>query len=361
VKISDFIFQFPVGISSKRHGICRVRVFITTDEYPVVLLTDLGSKNVGPSVTNAIESIVKALVDRGHVPQYSRFIEHYEVEDRGGASFDAVTITPGRATSWETLHAETVARTLGFDLSELDRPTLSEPRLRNEVERQRHLLEPHVDIPYAESTRVIQRRLEIESTMLSRAQVEAVIESEAGESELQEILRSDLSLLGEVYAALPEEYICFSEYPIADGFVDFVVFTGRSCMDVFLIEVKGADFNLVNSDSYEGFSAKINQAVDQIRRRYRAIYESLAQSRKSFHTTRAVAESGKAIYRSFLGARTPLGVDLNKDIHVYAVVIGGQTRNDLKESWQRQDYQRHFTPPIKVESWNSWARKLQRQ
>lgn len=361
MKVSDFIFQFPVGISPKHCGICRVRVFITTDEYPQVLLTDLGSKNIGPSVTNAVESIVKALVDRGHVPQYSRFIEHYEAEDRGDASFDVVTISPRHATTWETLPAETIARTLGCDLSELERPTVAEPRLRNEVERQRHLLEPYVDIPYAESTKVIQRRLEIESAMISRAQIEAVIEGEAGERELQDMLRSDPSILGEVYAALPEEYICFSEYPIADGFVDFAVFTGRSCMDVFLIEVKGADFNLVNSDNYEGFSAKINQAADQIRRRYREIYESLAQFRKSFHTTRTVAESGKAIHRSFLGARTPLEVDPNKDIHVYAVVIGGQTRNDLKESWQRQDYQRHFTPPIKVESWNSWARKLQRR
>lgn len=361
MKISDFIFQFPVGISSRQHGICRVRIFFTNNEVPQVLLTDLGSKNVGPSITNALESIVNALVNRGHVPKHSKFIEHYEAENRGTASFDAVTITPELGTCWETLSAEKVAKRLGCDVGELEHSTLLDPRLRNEVERQRHLIEPHVDIPYTESTEVIQRRLEIESTMISRLQLEAVIDAEAGERELQEILRRDLSLLGEVYAALPEEYICFSEYPIAEGFVDFVVFTGRSCMEVFLIEVKGADFNLVNSDSYKGFSAKINQAADQIRRRYRAIYESLAQSRKSFHDTRRLAESGKPIHRSFRGARTPLEVDPNKDIHVYAVVIGGQTRDDLKESWQRQDYQRHFTPPIKVESWNSWVRKLQRQ
>lgn len=38
-------------------------------------------------------------------------------------------------------------------------------------------------------------------------------------------------------------------------------------MDVILVEIKGADFNLTNSDHYGEFNHKINQAAGQLRER----------------------------------------------------------------------------------------------
>lgn len=178
---------------------------------------------------------------------------------------------------------------------------------------------------------------------------------------MQQIIRSDLSLLGEVYASPQDEYICFSEYPIADGFVDFVVFTSRSRMDIFLIEVKGADFNLVNAGHYEEFNVKINQAATQIRNRYRSIYESLPKMRRSFHQTRERAEAGISLHSSLLGPRVPLQVDPDKDINIHSVIIGGRTKDDLPESRLRHDYETRFTPRIKVDSWDSWVNRLQRE
>src|SRR5262249_13658653 len=155
------------------------------------------------------------------------------------------------------------------------------------------------------------------------------------------------------------KYICFSELPVADGFCDFAVFTGRSRMDVILIEVKGADFFLVNRDSYKGFPRRINQAADQIRRRLGYLYRDYRRFRADTHRIRRKAESGASIHNAFLGPDWRLQVSSKKDVDIRAVVIGGRTRNDLDESVTRHDYETRFSPPIRIESWDTLLRKLQ--
>ena len=355
--ISDLIFPFNLGVNHQRFGICRVRVFVARNQTYTVL-TDLGELNIGPSVTNAVEHITSSLIGRGHIPTNTRVFEHYERSHSGLASYEEIINPFGQKISWERISEAELATLLEVDVLELTSATNADLRLVRDIERLRHSLDPHRDFPFPESSKVIQRSLEIERQMLPRGVLESAIQADLGERELQQLIGKDLSLLGEIYAGLPDEYICFSEFPIGDGYVDFVVFTGRSRLDIFLIEVKGADFNLMNSDAYSGFNAKINQAADQIRKRYRVIYEALAKNRKQLHSLRERAEAGKC--EAFLGARTPLQVDPNKDINVYGVVIGGRMKNDLKESLKRHEYESHFTPHIKVESWDSWARKLQR-
>lgn len=132
-------------------------------------------------------------------------------------------------------------------------------------------------------------------------------------------------------------------------------------MDVVLVEVKGADFHLVNSDSYGAFARNVNQAADQIRGRLGYIYRNLADFRSDVHRIRAAAEAGKEIHNAFLGPVFRLGVDPNKDINIRTVIIGGRTRDDCSESAKRQDYESRFSPPIKIESWDTLLRKLQRQ
>jgi hypothetical protein len=359
LKLADFIHQYPAGVSPSRFGLCRVRVFPKHDDEPVVLLTDVGGSNCGPSVTNAAESVVGSLIECGFVPANARFIEHYEKDGLQSATFDALTVRSGSA-SWQAMTLEEVLQALDCAPDELAAPTHGDARLAAQLARQRHRLAPRADLPYVASVSSIQRQLQIESGMISKSSLRAAVALGAGERQLQRIIRSDLSLLGEIYAK-DGEYICFSEFPIGDGFVDFAVFTGRSRMEVFLIEVKGADFDLVNSGHYQEFNAKINQAAGQVRKRYRAIYEALPEMRRAFHEVRAAVEAGKPLHNSFVGSGTPLGVDPNKDIYVYAVIIGGRTKDDLTESRLRHDYETSFTPKVKVDSWETWINKLQRE
>ena len=75
-------------------------------------------------------------------------------------------------------------------------------------------------------------------------QLRGLIDNCAGERDLQRLIGSDLSLRGEMYAQPDEEYLAFAEFPIDDGRVDFALFSGRSRMDITLIEIKGAQFYL---------------------------------------------------------------------------------------------------------------------
>jgi hypothetical protein len=360
MKVSDFIFQYPRGRDPSFQGICRVRVFVVGRGQTVAMLTDLGHQNVGPSVTNAAESIMSALVKRGHVPPKCEFIEHYERTTISEAMFHTLSISPAGEPKWQELQPMEVVNVLGCAANELNSETLDDGRLVAEIGRLKQSLSPNEDLPRSESTNVILRRLEIEDSMVSKAELQAVVQSGATEREMLRLLHRDLSLLGEVYANPRDEYICFSEFPVGDGLVDFVVFTGRSRMDVFLIEVKGAGFNLINRNHYSEFSARVNEAAGQIRNRYRVIYNAYGEYRRAFHRVRAQAEKGKSVYGAFLGPDTPLEVSPQKDVDVHGVVIGGRMRNDISESRKRHDFESHFTPHIMVESWDSWLNKLQR-
>jgi len=249
---------------------------------------------------------------------------------------------------------------MGCPSVELDERSWENGRIVAEADRLRFSRNPFVDSPYRGSNAVIKRRLEIENGMISRAEVEALICAGAGERDLQFLLKRDLSIFAETYAQPDDEYICFSEFPLADGYVDFVVLTGRSRMDVILIEVKGADFNLLNSDHYKEFNHKIHQAAGQLRNRLGHIYRELSTFRDHVHSARVRAELGDLIHNAFVGPHDGLEVDPQKDINIRTVLIGGRTVDDRAESAKRHDYEHHFTPPIRVESWDTWIRRLQR-
>jgi Domain of unknown function (DUF4263) len=88
---------------------------------------------------------------------------------------------------------------------------------------------------------------------------------------LQKVLKNDLSVFAKAFANPFDEYICFSEFPIGStGKVDFAVFTNRSIMHVYLIEIKGAEFNLINNITSKGavFNSKILEGIDQIIKRH---------------------------------------------------------------------------------------------
>lgn len=357
MKTLDIVHQFNDGRTHVSQGICRVRCFVSSAG-TVVILTDLDNKNDGQSVTNAVEIIIESLLDQGQIVSPAAFIEHYERNDWSSDSFDKVTLTPH--TNWKTLSRSQVLEMIGDEDDELSDRSATNPRIVAQADRLLFRNDPFFGSRYPESNKVTKRRFEIIESMISKASVEALVQSGSGEQELQRLLKTDLSIFGEAYAKPDDEYICFSEFPLADGSVDFVVLTGRSRMDVILIEVKGAEFNLLNANHYKAFNHKITEAAGQISQRLGVIFRDLNHFRNETHVIRQRAESGEKLFNAFLGPRSKLEVDPNKDINIRCVVIGGRTQNDLEESIKRQDYEAHAKPPIRIESWNTWLRRLQR-
>ena len=82
MKHLDTVHSFHNLRTFVSRGLYRVRSFAGPSG-TVVLLTDLGSKNDGPSVTNAVEEVIQSLLEQGLVIAPARFIEHYERDTLG--------------------------------------------------------------------------------------------------------------------------------------------------------------------------------------------------------------------------------------------------------------------------------------
>jgi hypothetical protein len=361
MKINDFIHRFPTCSITRRDGICRVRTFVGTNSRIVALLTDLGRENTSSSVTNCIEFLCKSLHSRGLVPAECDFIEHYERDAFSSDTFHVVTIDDSRWPHWDSIKQADVEALLGCGAQEFNVRTLDEPRLRNEIDRIRNEIDPFIDWPWPKDSAIIKRRNDIESRMISKKLVVDLVDRGASEQELQRLLKQDLSIFAEIYAHPEEEYICFSEFPVANGTVDFTVFSGRSGMDVTLIEVKGANFYLANQGHYDKFSSKIEEAVYQINKRLRHIYDGFEEFTAQVHRIRQNVEQGKSQYNSLLGPVGHLQVRSESGLNIRSVVIGSRTRNDLEESKKRYDVERNTQSPIKIESWDTWLRKVRRE
>ncbi len=88
MKINDFVFTYGERYDSRRKSMCRVRVFVNRDERISCILTDLGNKNPGQSITNSVEDAISALIEQGLVPEKACFIEHYDKEYLFGGDFN---------------------------------------------------------------------------------------------------------------------------------------------------------------------------------------------------------------------------------------------------------------------------------
>ncbi|MCK2182805.1 hypothetical protein [Halomonas getboli] len=239
MKVSDFVFRFNSGSWSGRDAICRVRNFVGKNNDLIVVLTDLGDKNPSSSVTNSVETIRECLIEKGFIQKETLVVEHYDKEFIDGGSFDLVAFDKSNNPSWKSINLEDACDLLLVETSEFSTPSLEIPRIYDEIEKIRHEIDPYLDEPYSESYDVINRREDIINQRLPLGTLQAAIDTGAIETELQKLIKSDLSIIGDFYSHPSEEYICFSEFPLDGGFVDFVMFSGRSRMDVSLIEVKG--------------------------------------------------------------------------------------------------------------------------
>lgn len=360
MRINDIIFRYPFPRNFKRDGICRIRTFVNSHFQLFVLITDLGLKNTSDSVTNSIEIIYNSLIDRLIVPENSIFIEHYESSSIRNHIFNIVTIQDRKETLWENINFDYAISWMECDESEIKILTLQNEVLNNEIDKLRTLIDPHLDLPSQVESSYLIRKFEIEDNMISKSEVSELISTNAIEQQLLKLFKKDLSILAEVYANPDDNYICFSEFPMNGGFVDFVLLTGVSWMDVFLIEIKGANFNILNQGFYQKFNSKIEVAIGQIRDRLGYIHRNMDEFRKNIHLIRERVISGESLYNSFVGPDRMILVDKNKDVNVHSVIIGGRTIDDLKESRKRYDLEWSLSLPIKLESWDTFLRKLRR-
>lgn len=360
MKISDFIYRYPPEGFNRHDALCRVRIFYNNQD-TFAVLTDLREYAAGPSVTNAVEIIKDRLISDGHIRQETKIIEHYESDFSGKNSFDIVSFDNTNKPSWKDISITQVISSLDCHKEEFAIETIHNKRLFNKIQQIRYSMNPYIDEPYQESPEIIIKREEIKKNMISKTTLSKLIADGAIETKIQNLINTDLSIISEMYAHPKEEYICFSQFPIDDGFVDFALFSGRSMMDITLIEIKGADVDLINQSGYKNFSSKINEAVQQLRKRLGYIIRNYEAFRTNAHKIREEVEAGKVLYRSLQGPKGNLQVDPNKDIQLHTVMIGGRSNNHLEESQMRYEYEMGQSPSIRIESWDSWLSKLTRQ
>jgi hypothetical protein len=184
-----------------------------------------------------------------------------------------------------------------------------------------------------------------------------IINQSAKERDIQELLKKDLSFIGKHFAVPENEYIVFSEFPVGNGSVDFVVFTSRSKMEVIFIEIKGSDFNFINNDGT--VSNEIKKAEEQIRERFEYVTKNYEKFRREVYDIKRQVEAGKILYNSKIGDSKKLYCDPEKEIMISGCIIGGKTTDDYLESSKKAQMQRYNNPSIRFESWNSFLRKIE--
>lgn len=355
MKISDFIFNYKKYNRGKleRHVVCRVQIYLSKNNKIFTVIIDLPESS--SSVTNDIENIIKELIEEGHSNK-----EHIFLEIDTSGNYHEVKIE-NNYPKWENIELE--KEFSDKDVIEIKESRNLDKKKKDKVDELLYQTDPRRNYREPHDNEYIKRKLKIEQNMKSKEELVEFIQSNPKEQELLKFFKQDLSFFGEVYASLEDEYIVFSEFPLNEKErVDFVVFHGRSRMNVTLIEIKGAKFNLYNQTGYEAENADITKAHNQIKKRLRYIYDNLKEFRKKCHQYREKAEKGELKEpKNLIGAKGKLQVDPEKDIKIEAIIIGGRTVDDLKESSKRHNFEKNSVINTNLDSWDTWIKKLTRK
>lgn len=209
---------------------------------------------------------------------------------------------------------------------------------------------------YKEPVEWTDRRNNIRKNQVLVERLQELVSNAANERSFQEIIKQDLSFLSDYFQYPQDEYICLSEVPIGGGIVDFIVLTSRSRMSVKLIEIKGADFYTTRGSHYKGMNAHINDAVHQIENHIQYIERNYDAFRKYIHNIRHQVINGGYKSNFLLGPKGYLEVDPNKDIHIGTIVIGGRTKDEYMDSYERTRFEKRHDYWLNVYSWESFLR-----
>ena len=368
MKTNDYLFGFsPQNIHPIDISFCRVREFIRVDGEYIILLSELEENN-GCSIINSIETIIEQmnpdLLSKSDLRIFSHLPE-YNVYGRLIRDIIQEVVFEGGVPKWFP------ELSLGYliDYLQCSEDEFSDykddNRLIKEIEKYVQKNTDRVKPLVHEPDYIVRRRGEIASNQISKSEIQMILDHYPSEQEMQKVLEQDLSLIAENYANPPEEYIAFPQFPIGDGYADFVLFTCRSRMEVIIFEIKDAKQHILRENYYSDFRQRYQEGISQLDCRYQYCIRNYGEFRSKVHTMRqeviAVAEKERELpYRAFPGPKYTLKVDPNKNITMRYVFIGGRTINDIKDSEIRNNKENAANYSLKIETWDSWLNKLRR-
>lgn len=359
MKITDFIFRFKTPSVPCSAGICRVRVFVNSQNKVYVLLSEL-DENPSTSVTISIESIVAQLQAQQKIPLHAQIIEHYPRQGFFPETFDVVNFSPHGKPFWQATSKSEIIKSLECSDEEFDSYS-EDTRVQKEIDFAINGIPKISQYKYIEPPEITERRLEIESKMCDFQKIEKFLDTHPTESALADFLKQDMSLFAEIYANPKDEYICFAEFPVGNGRVDFALFTGRSRMSVYLIEIKGAQENLRRQNHYGEFRSNVQEGLGQLIERKNWCEHHYEEFRTfTYRVLRDIKTGSKRPYQAFLGPKYHLEVDPEKDIRLRYILIAGRTSNNVSDSQKRHMEEISHNFPVEIETWDSWIHKLSR-
>ena len=358
MKINDFIFRYknPVAIIP---GIYRVRTFVNRKNDIYVVLSEL-DENPSESITNSIEFIVNELIYQNKIPPESKIIEHYSSSLYSSEEFDLVTFDSNMKPNWKPVRFKTILKILDCSDEEFDNYRNNQ-RVKKEIEDAILGVPKLREFKYSENPDITERRLEIVLNQHNKDDIIRLLSDDPEEHRLNKFLREDLSLIAECYANPSEEYICFAEFPVGERRADFALFTGRSRMNVYLIEIKGADKDLRRKNHYGEFRSSVQEGIGQLKKHSDWCSKNYEEFRKHTYNILEEVKKGNNPYHAFLGPKYKLMVDPNKDIRLHYVLIAGKTEDDINDSKKRDMEERSVNVDMQIETWNSWLNKLARE
>lgn len=360
MKLTDFIFTFRHDCNtSSKTAICRVRLFINKQMEIYAVISDL-DENPSISVTNAIELIHSQLLKENKIPPTSKIIDHSPKSLCFPESFDLVEYTSVGAPQWKSITYSYILELLECTENEFN-DYWEDQRVKKEIYEALNGTPKIKRFEYIEPSEITERRLEIDKGKLNKQAVKAVLDLYPSEREISTFLKRDMSLLSECYANPKDEYICFSEFPIDSGRVDFALFTGRSRMTVSLIEIKGAQNDLCRKNHYKDFRAEVQEGRGQLIQRAAWIESNYKGYCNFVHEVLKSVKGNGRPYNAFVGPKYKLQVDPNKDVNFKYVLIAGRTGDDLQDSHKRHIEDWAINRDFQTETWDSWYGKLVRE
>ena len=202
------------------------------------------------------------MIYQSKIPFKSKIIEHYSSSSfYFSEKFDLVTFDSNMKPNWKSVSFKTISKILECSDEEFD-------NYRNNQRAKKEIKDAIFGVPklqefkYSENPDITERRLEIVLNQHNKDDIIRLLSYSPEENKLNKFLREDLSLIAECYANPSEEYICFAEFPVGEHRADFALFTGRSRMNVYLIEIKGAD----KENHYGEFKSSIQEGVGQLKK-----------------------------------------------------------------------------------------------
>lgn len=359
MKLTDFIFTFGDAYNAlSRTAICRVRLFINKKMEIYAVISEL-DENPSVSVTNAIEIIHSRLLKENKIPPKSKIIDHSPKSLCFPESFDLVEYTSTGYPQWKDITYSNILELLECTEDEFN-DYRYDKRVKKEIYEALNGTPKIKRFEYTEPPEITERRLEIDKVKINKKAVKGLLDTYPSEREISAFLKRDMSLLSECYANPKDEYICFSEFPIDSGRVDFAVFTGRSRMTVYLIEIKGAQNDLCRKNHYKDFRSDVQEGRGQLIQRAAWIESNYKECCNFVHEVlKSVKKNGRP-YNAFVGPKYKLQVDPNKDVDFKYVLIAGRTGDDLQDSHKRHIEDCAINRDFRTETWDSWYNKLER-